>query len=144
MIRKFSAVKRELCDIGFQHSRNLVFPQSIAGLQQDFGVFFAEGFISHLLKNSEHGPVIHVVPVDHGILALCGTIPLKKDASGSAPFYLVGTPQIVFGIVSAALQNRVIHTGAGNRNPAFDVRVFSLQSGKVHKGFRFRLFFPSR
>jgi len=33
-----------------------------------FGVFVAEGFISHLLKNSEHGPVIHVVPVDHGIL----------------------------------------------------------------------------
>lgn len=78
MIRKFSAVKPELCDIGFQHSRNLIFPQSIAGLQQDFGVFVAEGFISHLLKNSEHGSVIHVVPVDHGILTLCGTIPLKK------------------------------------------------------------------
>lgn len=44
MIRKFSAVKPELCDIGFQHSRNLIFPQSIAGLQQDFGVFVAEGY----------------------------------------------------------------------------------------------------
>ena len=32
MIRKFSAVKPELCDIGFQHSRNLIFPQSIACL----------------------------------------------------------------------------------------------------------------
>ena len=109
MIRKFSAVKRELCDIGFQHSRNLVFPQSIAGLQQDFGVFFAEGFISHLLKNSEHGPVIHVVPVDHGILALCGTIPLKKEASGSAPFSLVGTPQIA--LVGFFVDFAVSYTG---------------------------------
>ena len=59
-------------------------------------------------------------------------------------FAFVGTPQIVFRIVSAALQNRVIHAGAGDGNPALDIRVFGLQGGEGHKEFRFRLFFPSR
>ena len=45
IVRKFGAVKPELLDIGFQHSRHLVFPQPIAGLQQDLGMLFSEGFI---------------------------------------------------------------------------------------------------
>ena len=132
IVRKSGAVKGELLDIGFQHSRNVVFPQSIAGLQEDLGMLLSEGFVRHLLEHGEHGPVVHVVPVNYKVSAFRGTIPLKKDASGSAVFALVGAPQIVFRFIGAALQNRVIHTGAGNGNPAFDVWVFSLQGGEVY------------
>lgn len=82
------------------------------------------------------------MPVDYKVFAFRGTVPLKKDASGSAVFALVGAPQIVFGIVSAALQNRVIHAGAGDENPALNIRVFGLQGGEIYKGGS--LFFPSR
>ena len=95
-----------------------------------------------LLEHSEHGPIAHVVPVDHKVPAFRGTVPLKKDASGSTMLALVGAPQIVFRFIGAALQNRVIHTGAGDGNPALNIRVFGLQGGEVYKGGC--LFFPSR
>ena len=142
IVRKFGAVKGELLDIGFQHSRNAVFPQPTAGLQEDFGMLGSEGFIRHLLEHGEHGPVAHVVPVDHKVPAFRGTVPLKENASGSTMLALVGAPQIVFRFIGAALQNRVIHTGAGDGNPALNIRVFGLQGGEVYKGGC--LFFPSR
>ena len=144
IVRKSGAVKRELLDIGFQHSRNPVFPQPTAGLQEDLGMPFSEGFVRHFLEHGEHGPVVHVVPVGYKVFAFRGAVPLEENAPGSAMLALVGAPQIMFGIVGAALQNRVVHTGAGNGNPALDIRVFGLQGGEVHEGFRFRLFFPSR
>ena len=142
IVRKFGAVKGELLDIGFQHSRNAVLPQPTAGLQEDFGMLGSEGFIRHLLEHSEHSPVAHVVPVGHKVPAFRGTVPLKENASGSTMLALVGAPQIVFRFIGAALQNRVIHTGAGDGNPALDIRVFFLQGGEVYKGGC--LFFPSR
>ena len=105
----------------------------------------SESFVRHLLEHSEHGPIAHVVPVDHKVPAFRGTVPLKENASGSTMLALVGAPQIVFRFIGAALQNRVIHTGAGDGNPALNIRVFGRE---VYNGFRLLflagLFIPSR
>ena len=54
------------------------------------GMFFPERCIGHLLKHSEHGPVVHVVSVDHGVPAFRGAVPLKENAAGCAPFPFIG------------------------------------------------------
>ena len=90
-------------------------------------MFFPECCIGHLLKHSEHGPIVHVVSVDHGVPAFRGAVPLKENAAGCAPFPFIGAPQVVFGVLGAALQNRVVHTGSGYGDPPLDIRVFRLQ-----------------
>ena len=62
IVRKFGAVKGELLNIGFQHSRNAVFPQPIAGLQEDFGMLFSEGFIRHFLEPANMVPSFMLCP----------------------------------------------------------------------------------
>ena len=49
-------------------------------------MFFPERCIGHLLKHSEHGPVVHVVSIDHGVPAFRGAVPLKENAAGCAPY----------------------------------------------------------
>ena len=111
-------------------------------------MFCPECCIGHLLKHSEHGPVVHVVSVDHGVPAFRGAVPLKENAAGCAPFPFIGAPQVVFGGLGAALQNRVVHAGSGDSDPPLDIRVFCLQGREVYNGFRLLflagLFIPSR
>ena len=111
-------------------------------------MFFPERCIGHLLKHSEHGPIVHVVSVDHGVPAFRGAVPLKENAAGCAPFPFIGAPQVVFGVLGAALQNRVVHAGSGDGDPPLDIRVFRLQGREVYNGFRLLflagLFIPSR
>ena len=134
VVRKDGAIERHAADVGFQHRRNRVLPDAIRRLQCDLPMFAAIATVQILGQASEHGAVVHVMPIRDLAPAIHPAIRLKEQAARHAPLAPIIAPEVVFGAFRAALQDRIIHRRTGNGEPCFDIWIPRAQRGKVQRG----------
>ena len=87
-----------------------------------------------LFQGAEHGAVIHVVAVDHGVEVrqVPGIAGLHEDGPHGAGPLPPGPAEVV--VVVRPLQEGVGDPGVGDQDPAQDVGVHLPQGGEVHGG----------
>ena len=87
-----------------------------------------------LFQRAEHGAVVHVVAVDHGVEVrqVAGIVGLHEDGPHGAGPLPPGAAEVV--VVVRPLQEGVGDPGVGDQDPAQDVGVHLPQGGEVHGG----------